>query len=60
MGSIPVVGHLADELEVFVSEKELILPVLLVLQKDLLLDGVLWAAQFWGFGYRRLALLIHH
>lgn len=60
MGSVPVVGHLADELKVLVSEEELVLPVLLVFQKDLLLNWVLWAAQFYGFSCSRLALLIHH
>ena len=60
MGSVPVVGHLADELKVLVSEEELVLPVLLVFQKDLLLNWVLWAAQFDCFSYSRLAFLIHH
>lgn len=60
MGSVPVVGHLADELKVLVSEEELVLPVLLVFQKDLLLNWVLWAAQFDCFSYGRLAFLIHH
>ena len=60
MGGVPVVGHLAHELKVLVSEKELVLPILLVFQKDLLLDWVLWAAEFHGFGCSRLALLIHH
>lgn len=51
MASVPVVGHLAHELEVLVSEEELVLPVLLVFQKDLLLNWVLWAAQFHSLGH---------
>jgi len=49
MGSVPVVGHLAHELKVLVSEEELVLPVLLVFQLDLLLNWVLWAAQLDSF-----------
>ena len=60
MGSVPVVSHLADELKVLVSKEELVLPVLLVFQKDLLLNWVLWATKFDCFGRSRLAFLIHH
>lgn len=51
IGRVPVVAHFADKVEVLVAEEELVLPILLVLEKNLLLNRMLWVAQLWSLGH---------
>jgi transcriptional antiterminator len=44
--SVPGMGKISHEAQVVTCEQELVLPILLILEGDILLDGMLWISDF--------------